>query len=316
MDLRHLEQIVEICRIGSFSGAARRMGISQPTLSKSIGRLEAELAVKLFERDGGAARPTEYAFLIVSQAENVLNAVRAIRHDIELLARGDTGLLRIGVSSLTRLKPLPHVIRQAAEEFPRLQIEIYNQPANALLRGLRAGRYDLVFCNAEAASEEHDLIRVKLFEDRRTFIVRPGHPLTATRPLTPEAILKYPMASFGMASIKPWAGTVSPEAERNMSAFLSSEQSLIKDILLERDYVAYSVVFPFTSELLDGSLVELPAEGLPRYECWMLTTEGRWRLPIVKTIADIAKQAARPRPADAPERRAPAPKRRRRRARR
>ena len=48
MELRHLEQILEICRAGGFSGAARKLQISQPTLSKSIARLEAQLSLKLF----------------------------------------------------------------------------------------------------------------------------------------------------------------------------------------------------------------------------------------------------------------------------
>lgn len=293
MDIHHLEQIVEICRVGSFSGAARRMGISQPALSKSIGRLEAELSVKLFERDSGAARPTEFASLILDRAEGLLTSMRAIRHDIELFARGDTGLLRVGVSTMTRLRPLPQVIRHTAAAYPRLQIEIYNQPAQSLFRGLRAGRYDLIFCNADAAVEEQDLIRIKLFQERRVLITRPDHPLVNTRPLTPEVILKYPMASFGMTKFKEWAGEVSPEAERNMSAFMSSERSLIRELLLERDYFGCSAVFPFESELRKGTLVELPISDLPLYECWMLTTEARWRLPIVKSIADIAKRSVR-----------------------
>jgi len=293
MDIHHLEQIVEICRLGSFSSAARRLGISQPALSKSIGRLEAELSVKLFERDSGAARPTEFASLILDRAESLLTSMRAIRHDIELFARGDTGLLRVGVSTMTRLRPLPQVIRHAATAYPRLQIEIYNQPAQSLFRGLRAGRYDFIFCNADAAVEEHDFIRIKLFQERRVLITRPDHPLVDTRPLEPEAILKYPMASFGMTKFKEWAGKVSPEAERNMSAFMSSERSLIRELLLERDYFACSAVFPFEAELRKGTLVELPVTGLPLYECWMLTTEARWRLPIVKSLAEIAKRSVR-----------------------
>lgn len=297
MELRHLQQIAAIFRSGSFSAAARSLGVSQPTLSKSIARLEEELSVKLFEREGGAARPTESAILIADRAESILNSVSAVEHDVELLARGDTGLLRIGVSTLTRLKPLPHVVRQIAEQFPRLQVQIYTQSADSLLRGLRAGRYDLVFCSAEAAGEEHDLVRVKLFEERRTLIARHDHPLAREASLSPETILKYPMARFGrLNNFKRWAGAVSIEAQRNMDAFLSSEHSAIKCLLLEKDYFAYSVLFPFEAEVRAGVLVELPITNLPRFECWMLSTETRWRLPMVKAIAEIAKFGTRSQP--------------------
>ena len=68
MDLRHLEQIVAICRAGSFSGAAKALGIAQPTLSKSIGRLEAKLGIQLFERTNANARPTVYGQFVADHA--------------------------------------------------------------------------------------------------------------------------------------------------------------------------------------------------------------------------------------------------------
>ena len=69
MDLKHLEQIVAISRHGGFSGAARRLGMAQSTLSKNIARLEAKLGVELFARDGGAAQPTSYGRFLVARAE-------------------------------------------------------------------------------------------------------------------------------------------------------------------------------------------------------------------------------------------------------
>jgi len=85
MELRHLEQILEICRAGGFSGAARRLEISQPTLSKSIARLETQLSVKLFERNGGAARPTAYGAFVAQRAEALLQGVAALSRDLEQL---------------------------------------------------------------------------------------------------------------------------------------------------------------------------------------------------------------------------------------
>ena len=56
MEFRQLEHLVAVCSAGSFNGAARQLHISQPTLSKSIARLEKQLGLKLFDRGGGCAR--------------------------------------------------------------------------------------------------------------------------------------------------------------------------------------------------------------------------------------------------------------------
>ena len=111
MDLRHLEQIVAICRAGSFSGAAKELGIAQPTLSKSIGRLEAKLKIQLFERINASARPTVYGQFVADHASTLLQSVTTLGHELEQMAKGEAGLLRIGVGPATRLHPLPKVMR-------------------------------------------------------------------------------------------------------------------------------------------------------------------------------------------------------------
>src|SRR6185312_13317620 len=78
MELRHLEQIVAICRAGSFSGAAKQLGIAQPTLSKSIGRLEAKLGILLFERSNVNARPTIYGQFVADHAAALLQNVSTL----------------------------------------------------------------------------------------------------------------------------------------------------------------------------------------------------------------------------------------------
>ena len=61
MDLKQLRNLVAVLEAGSINKAAERLHISQPALSKSISKLEAELGVLLFERDGRGVQPTRYA---------------------------------------------------------------------------------------------------------------------------------------------------------------------------------------------------------------------------------------------------------------
>ena len=293
VDLKHLRQITEICRAGSFSLAARRLHISQPTLSRSIALIEARMGVKFFERDGGIVRPTEYGLLIADRADIALRSVRELVHDVENLARGETGRIRIGVGGVTRVRPLADVVDRALEIFPHLEIETRNEIPEALVYALKAGRYDLIFCYREAAEQHGDLIRIKLYEDRNVMLVHPGHPLLSDDPVTPQRLLKYRVASTGVpSSLRRWAGDISPEAERNMRALVTGEHELVRRQALTRNFVAFGPSLIFASEIRDGSLVELPLPDLPGFECWMVTTASHWQLSVVKKIAEIAKPPA------------------------
>ena len=294
MELKHLEHLVAVCGAGSFSGAAKRLRISQPTLSKSIARLEKHLGLKLFDRGGGSARPTVYGHAAAEHAAMLLAGVARMSEQLEELARGETGSLRIGVGPATRIKLLPEVVRQVGKTFPELQLQARYDDVQALMRSLRMGSLDLVFCYFEAPDEQSDFISVTICDDLRIAVVRPRHPALRQAPLTPEILLRYPLASVGaVPSFRKWLGAMSAKAARNMNAFVSDDYALVKSRPLESDFVALGPRFVLEQELRDGTLVELKLRVEIGYECWMLTTEAKWRLPVVKKVADFARAAMR-----------------------
>jgi DNA-binding transcriptional LysR family regulator len=291
MDIRHLEQIVAICRAGSFSGAAKELGIAQPTLSKSIGRLEAKLGIQLFERSNANARPTVYGQFVADHAMSLLQNVITLGHELEQMAKGEAGRLRIGVGPATRLHPLPKVIQKAARAFPRLQFVTRFAGPNLMMRALRAGTFDLVFCNHQLTTPQDEFIRVKVFEDRYIVVARPDHPALQGAPLSAEKFMRLPLASAGLTpDFRSWLGAMSDRHTQNLEAFLSDDYDLIKRMALETGHVARGPRFVFEPELKQGDLVELSLDSDFQYECWMLTTSARWRSPIVKAIARLSKE--------------------------
>ncbi len=294
MDLKQLEQLVAVCSTGSFTAAARKLGISQPTLSKSIGRLEKDLGLKLFDREGGKAQPNVFGRLVADHGADLLSGVERLRAELEQLARGESGVLRIGVGPATRVKLLPEVVREVGRHYPNLQLDAKHDSIPSLMRALRVGNLDLVFCYFEAPDELSDLIRVKIHDDRRIAVVRPRHPALRRAPLSPEMLLNYPIASVGaVPSFRKWVGAPVGKAARNMNAFVSDDYALVKARPIGSDFVACGPRFVFEQELRDGFLVELPLRVDIGYECWMLTTEARWRSPVVKKVAAFARTAMR-----------------------
>ncbi len=311
MDLRQLRHVVEICGTGSFSAAARRLKVSQPTLSKSISQLESQLNVTLFERSGGAALPTQSGAFFAEQAAKILSAVSSLDRDVKLHAHGKLGPLRIGAAGMTRERPLPMFVQLLREKYPALQIETRSEVVESLVRELRAGRYDVIFCSSEYADDAGDLIRIKLYEEPEIIVARPDHPIVKEAQRTPEKLLRYPIAAISIfPSFRRHFGALSAQSERNLYAFTSAEPLLIKNRLSEGNFIGLGTRTLFRQELREGSLVEVPVPGLPRYVCWMLTTEGRWRSAFIKEVAAVARAASRPvalpdRGSDKPSRRQP-----------
>jgi len=300
MELRHLEQILEICRAGGFSGAARKLQISQPTLSKSIARLEAQLSLKLFERSNGAARPTAYGAFVAQRAEGLLQGVAALSRDLEQLARGEEGRIRIAVGPATRLKPLPELMRRVAVRFPRLHVETVLETGPGVLRALQEGRVDIAFGYSEHAARYGELIRKKLFEDPIVMVARPGHPALQLQAATPAELLQHP---FALPSVLPgvesWVGELDRAQADNLKAFVSDDYGLIIQRALDTDAIAMGAAFLFAEHLRDGRLALVSSTLDLTYACWMLTTAERWRSPLIKAMAELSKAAVSERPVSA-----------------
>ncbi|TAL38252.1 MAG: LysR family transcriptional regulator [Phenylobacterium sp.] len=292
MELRHLEQILEICRAGGFSGAARKLQISQPTLSKSIARLEAQLSLKLFDRNGGAARPTAYGAFVAQRAETLLQGVAALSRDLEQLARGEEGRVRIAVGPASRLKPLPELLRRVALRFPKLHVETIQETGPGVMKALHDGRVDMAFGYSEHAARYGELIRKKLFEDAIVLAVRPGHPALALADAGPRELLAYPFALPNvLPGIERWAGDMTREEADNLRAFVSDDYALIIQRAIDTDTIAMGASFLFEPQLRDGQLKIVSSTLDVPYACWMLTTAERWRSPLIKAMAELSKAA-------------------------
>src|SRR6185312_15334785 len=97
-----MSQVVAIAQHGSFGKAAAELGISQPTLSKSIARLEDELRFKLFDRSGWRAQLTPLGAFVVERAERLVAQSQRFEREVDLFALGEFGEVRIGLGPVLR----------------------------------------------------------------------------------------------------------------------------------------------------------------------------------------------------------------------
>ena len=140
--LAQLEAFYWIARLGSFHAAARRLHVTQPTVSLRISELEKALGAKLFQRDRQHAELTTRGRGMVDSVDRMLK----LSDDIAQHSGSSKtlrGLLRLGAVESVALVALPRLLPRFIASYPDLQVELTLDVSSALSRKLNAGELDL-----------------------------------------------------------------------------------------------------------------------------------------------------------------------------
>jgi DNA-binding transcriptional LysR family regulator len=194
LDIRNMRQLLAIQTHGSFAKAAAALGMSQPSLSTAVARLEDQLRVRLFDRTSRGSELTPIGELISQRAGRVLAETESILRDAELVAEGDAGVLRIGIG--TSLKPnfLQRYVRKIAQRHPALTIHIEVLDRDALLPLLRARALDLIVCGVGEGAVDQRLAYTPVMTANAVAVSSPRHPLAAERAIPIARFAEYPAA--------------------------------------------------------------------------------------------------------------------------
>lgn len=172
--LRQMQYIVAIAETGRFGEAARRMNVSQPSLSAQVSALETELGVTLFERTSTGALLTPKGEELIRRAKEILRDVE----DFKSAARQETGalsgLIRLGVLPTIGPYLLPAATRQLHARFPELRFSVREEPTSELELHLHEGWFDTVISTADDLSSA---VVLPLFEEPLWICVAPDDPL-------------------------------------------------------------------------------------------------------------------------------------------
>ncbi|GIW93366.1 MAG: hyalin [Pirellulaceae bacterium] len=136
MDISQLRYFLEVARQRSFSRAAERLGVTQPALSRAIGRLEQELGQTLLERQTRRVQLTEAGRLLCERATQML----ALHDDtLQELSRDVSRTLRIGAIPTICPYVVPKLLKRLRREFPDAKLIVSEKTTDALLKMCREG---------------------------------------------------------------------------------------------------------------------------------------------------------------------------------
>jgi len=179
--LTQIEYFVAVARAGSFRRAAEELGVTQPTLTAQIARLERELSLCLLERGRSGARLTPAGRQLHSSARLVLESLTAFRDGAELARAGNRGIYRLGVKTTVGPYVLPQILPELQQRHPDLRLYIREDAPRRLEEGLERGDYDLVMTSLPLGST--DTASTQLMREAIRLVVPQQHPLAARNPL-------------------------------------------------------------------------------------------------------------------------------------
>ncbi|MGD9906443.1 MAG: LysR family transcriptional regulator [Vicinamibacterales bacterium] len=174
MDLHQLETFLAVVREGSFSGAAKGLGRTQPAVSQVISRLEEEVGQRLFERPGRRGGLTDAGKTLVDYAERMLGVRQQALVALDDVRALRAGRLGIAANELTCLYLLP-VLHEFRRLYPGVSVTVQRSLASRVPAGVLDHAVDMGVITYEPS--EPGLRSVVVYHDELVFVVPPRHPL-------------------------------------------------------------------------------------------------------------------------------------------
>ncbi|MBP3728878.1 MAG: LysR family transcriptional regulator [Lachnospiraceae bacterium] len=140
---KSFQYVKAIRQEGSFSRAAESLGISQPSLSQYIIKLEKQLGASLFERGGGEVKLTEAGKLYWETALRMEELQQELQLKLEDLAADYKGSLTVGTAPYRSAFMMPRIVKRFHEKYPEIRVIIREGTTRELMEGLEQGIFDL-----------------------------------------------------------------------------------------------------------------------------------------------------------------------------
>lgn len=195
LDIRQLEYFAEVAKHLSFTKAASSLHVSQPSISKAIQNLEAELGVPLFYRSSKQLELTDAGTTVLTNTLDVLNSFSNLRAQLTDLLDLKKGQIRIGIPPIIGAQFFSKYISEYKEKYPFIQIHLTEVGTKMIRKGVEAGDLDIgLICNGNV---QEPLEVRQILRDPLMLVIHKEHPLAKldTVPfhlLKDESFIIYP----------------------------------------------------------------------------------------------------------------------------
>lgn len=197
-ELRHLVYFREVARQLHYRKAAEALAVAQPALSRSITQLEKEMGVALLNRTRRKVELTTAGRAFLERIEPLLRGLAAVPGDIQALAGGQAGQVRVAFTGLAMATVLPGILREFNRRYPGIRVELNESPTSAQLESLKNGEIACGFFHPDAASMPGLATRL-LLQENNGVLLPAEHPLARAKKLRLRDLAGTPFVMFPRA---------------------------------------------------------------------------------------------------------------------
>ncbi|HQY06276.1 MAG TPA: LysR family transcriptional regulator [Lacunisphaera sp.] len=197
-ELRHLVYFREVARQLHFRKAAETLAVAQPALSRSVAQLETALKVDLLNRTRRKVELTTAGKAFLERIEPLLRGLAAVPGDIQALAGGQSGQVRVAFTGLAMATVLPGILREFNRRYPGIRVELNESPTSAQLESLKTGEIACGFFHPDAATMP-GLSTKLLLQEKNGVLLPAEHPLARAKKLRLRDLGATPFVMFPRA---------------------------------------------------------------------------------------------------------------------
>ena len=182
MELRHVEYFVAVAAELNFSRTAQRIHVVQSALSASVGRLEKELGVELFDRSKRQIALTPAGHVFLEHAREVMHTARRARTAVDAFRDQLTGTVTIGALMSWGTLDLPAALEEFRRSNPLVTVQLRQSVTGSAghLTAIADGRMDLALVSSTSPGSSLVYLR-ELMHEPMVFVCESGHPLADRR---------------------------------------------------------------------------------------------------------------------------------------
>ena len=289
VDIRQLKVLIAVVDHGGLAKASAMLRLSQPSLTKIVKRLEAELSVKLFVREARGMIPTEFTKALIPYARAAVANLNQANAEALALLKGSKGRVSVISSAAIGRQILPQAVKNLSRTHPNLRIHISLEPSESLTGAIDGQSFDFGLGALEgplAVNVSHKL----LFYDSMVIACRRDHPLTALENVTPEDLAGSRWVAADERSItrrrfehlfQSWGVRVAEPAIECRST------AIAKEIIADTDLICMLAAITVHDELARGVLSTINVEGANLERAvGLFWCRGRMHTPGAKALID------------------------------
>ncbi|HEV8497858.1 MAG TPA: LysR family transcriptional regulator [Gemmatimonadaceae bacterium] len=295
MELRHLRYLVAVTEAGSFVGAAARVRVAQPALSRQIRDLERELGVDLFERDARGAELTPAGQATVDAARRILSSAEAAFAQVRLAAQGLAGRCVIGAGRLMLWNGLlPRMIERARTEFPGIEIHVEERALASQWSGLTDCSLDIGIGTAPPPTYTRLASEMQALDVYDAIGVAPSHPLAARTSITlaelsDETFVHRDDEGLG----EPFRLLRTEFVRRGFKPRRETKADSLEAMMVQlRAGTGWSMIPRSVRRHVGRELTVIPLDDLAVPACYARTWRRGDARPVVKTLLSLFRRIA------------------------